>query len=111
MNQRLFRYLSALSAIVGVVLLVASFMINPGPPEQSDERGTRRVRKAVLHFDLVGRVAAGGRATPHRAFRLCTRRLSRRDRPIRGVGDHVRRHRAHDREPHRDHLLHQRFEP
>lgn len=35
MNQRLFRYLSALSAIVGVVLLVVSFMINPGPPEQA----------------------------------------------------------------------------
>jgi hypothetical protein len=35
MDQRLFRYLSALSAIVGVVLLVVSFSINPGPPEQA----------------------------------------------------------------------------
>jgi hypothetical protein len=35
MSTRLFRILSALSAIVGVIMLITSFSINPGPPSNA----------------------------------------------------------------------------
>ncbi len=35
MSTKLFRMLSALSAIVGVIMLITSFSLNPGPPSNA----------------------------------------------------------------------------
>ena len=35
MSTKLFRMLSALSGLVGVIMLITSFSINPGPPSNA----------------------------------------------------------------------------
>src|SRR6266849_1083980 len=35
MSTRLFRILSALSGVVGIIMLITSFSLNPGPPDNA----------------------------------------------------------------------------
>ena len=95
------------SGILGIVLLIISFNINPGPPAGANlDQLTHFARR--YYDSILWGLAAGGSAGIYNTFCICAGTFIRGRKQAIGLDGFLRAGNTDGRQPYRDYLLHRR---